>query len=166
MWLLRPYLLQLIERLADRSHAASSAESISWAAHREAEKLADITMVDELAGAARSDASKHRRAACYFVIGKIGRNLQDARCASVLLGLLAAEKDKHNIAALLERIGETPKRAELDLDTVYALSRGWPLAYPPCGNSCSRQHCEPGSRKLATEARLSFSILSSSGCRS
>jgi HEAT repeats len=78
-------------------------------------------MVDELAGAARSDASKHRRAACYFVIGKIGRNLQDARCASVLFGLLAAEKDKHNIAALLERIGEIPKRAELDLDAVYAL---------------------------------------------
>jgi hypothetical protein len=120
---MRPYLLRLIESLADQGHAASSAESISWAAHREAEKLADITMVDELADAARSDPSKHRRAGCYFVIGKIGHNLQDARCASVLLGLLAAEKDKNNIASLLNRVGEIPKRAELDLAAVYALLR-------------------------------------------
>jgi HEAT repeat protein len=118
---MRPYLASLIERLADKTPFQSSDESISFAAHREAGKLDDITMVDELAQAVPNESSKWRRVGCYVTIGAIGRNLKDPRCASVLLGLLPGEKEKYNIASLLQSVGEIPKPPEFDLAPVFAL---------------------------------------------
>jgi HEAT repeat protein len=99
----------------------SSDDSVSWAAHREAEQLRDVSMVDELADVAAHEKVKARRAACYFVIGKIGGNVQDAHCARVLLNLLDNETDKHNIASTLERVAEIKKPSTFDLSSVYAL---------------------------------------------
>jgi HEAT repeat protein len=118
---MRAYLADLIDRLAKDEPMMSSANSVSWAAHREAEQLRDLSMVDELVEAAASDKAKPRRAACYFVIGKIGGNVQDARCARVLLDLLNTERDKHNIASILERVAEISKPSTFDLSSVYAL---------------------------------------------
>jgi HEAT repeat protein len=118
---MRAYLADLIDRLARFEPMVSSDKSVSWAAHREAEQLRDVSMVDELAGVAASDKAKARRAACHFVIGKIGRNVQDAQCARMLLDLLNAERDKHNIAFILDRVGEISKPSTFDLSGVYAL---------------------------------------------
>ena len=118
---MRPYLVDLIDRLARDDRATSSADSVSWAAHREAEALDDVSMVDELVGPAASDRSKARRHACYFVIGKIGRKVQDVRCARVLIDFLGAESDRHNIASILERVAEIRKPPTFDLSRVYAL---------------------------------------------
>src|SRR5258705_12029258 len=119
--MMRAYLADLLERLAKHEPNVSSADSVSWTAHREAEVLRDVSMVDELAGIAAAEGAKARRAACYFVIGKIGRNLQDARCAAVLLGLLKTERDKYNIASILDRVAEISKPPAFDLSPVYAL---------------------------------------------
>jgi len=77
--------------------------------------------VDELAEVAATDKAKPRRAACYFVIGKIGGNVQDSRCARVLLDLLNTERDKHNVASILERVAEISKPSAFDLSSVYVL---------------------------------------------
>lgn len=116
---MRPYVFDLIERLADQTPK----DSISWVAHREAEKLTDLSIVDELAEAATAERSKDRRRACYYIIGNIGRNLKDERCARVLLNLLVIENYKHNIASLMELIGEIPKSPEFDLTIVYEFLR-------------------------------------------
>jgi hypothetical protein len=116
----RSYLEDLVERLADRTKLRSSSESVSWAAHREAEQLADITMVGELAAAVRSLPTA-KRSGCYFTIGKIGRNLRDEQCAAVLLDLLPAESNKYNLDCLLQRVGEIPKGPTLDLSAVFPL---------------------------------------------
>src|SRR6266705_2387489 len=118
---MRPYLADLIKRLSKDGRVVSSTQSASWAAHREAEELRDETMVDELVSSVASEKAKARRAACYFVIGKIGRNLQYLRCARVLLDLLNTETDKHNIASILERVAEIEKPSAFDLSFVYAL---------------------------------------------
>lgn len=118
---MQAYLVDLIDRLAKNEPAVSSEDSVSWAAHREAEQLRDISMVDELARVASTEKSKARRAACYFVIGKIGSNVQDAGCARVLLELLKTEKDKYNLGSILERVAEINKPSAFDLSGVYAL---------------------------------------------
>jgi HEAT repeat protein len=118
---MRAYLADLVDRLAKVEPMVSSDKSVSWAAHREAEQLRDISMVDELVGVAASDTAKGRRAACHFIIGKIGANVQNARCARVLLDLLSTERDKHNIAFILDRVGEISKPSTFDLSAVYAL---------------------------------------------
>lgn len=116
----RPYLEDLLERLADRTEVHSSSESISWAAHREAELLSDITMVNELADGARTLPTA-KRSGCYFTIGKIGLNLQDERCVAVLLDLLSSEDNQYNLDCLLQRVGEIPKGPGLDLSPVFPL---------------------------------------------
>ncbi len=123
---MRPYLEDLVERLADRTEVRSSSESVSWAAHREAEQFTDISMVSELAEAARTLPTAKRRG-CYFTIGKIGLNLQDEHCAAVLLDLLPAESDKYNLDCLLQRVGEIPKGPTFDLSVVFPLldDRRW-----------------------------------------
>jgi len=118
---MRPYLEDLIARLADQTPTPSSSSSVSWLAHREAEALTDGTMVGELAASVQAERSKHRRMSCYFVIGKIGHNLRDPEAAVVLLSLLESERDKYNLATLLECVGEIPKAAECDLSRVYGL---------------------------------------------
>lgn len=115
-----PYLSDLIERLADRTQVSSSAESISWAAHREAESLTDVGMVDELVQAVKT-LSREKRAACYFIIGKIGLNGRDERCAAALLDSVSFETDKHNLEAILLAIGKIPKGPHFDLSLVYPL---------------------------------------------
>jgi HEAT repeat protein len=118
---MRAYLADLIDRMAKDEPMVSSANSVSRAAHREAEQLRDASMVDELASLAATDRAKSRRAACHFVIGKIGGNLRDSRCARVLLDLLNSESDKHNIASILERVAEISKPSAFDLARVYEL---------------------------------------------
>jgi HEAT repeat protein len=116
------YFADLVDRMAHQDEpGASSSQSVSWAAHREAEQLRDVGSVDELVRMAAGDKNKRRRAACYFIIGKIGGNLQDARCASVLLELLKTETDKYNIAAILDRVAEIDKPPTVDIAGVYAL---------------------------------------------
>lgn len=118
---MRAYLADLIDRLASQEPATSSDESISWAAHREAEKLNDMSMVDELLIALDGERTRARRRACCFVIGKIGSNLQDARCAQVLLDVSRRETDRYVVAAILERVAEMRKPATFDLSRVYDL---------------------------------------------
>lgn len=117
---MRPYLEDLVERLADRTEVRSSSESVSWAAHREAEQLTDITMVSELAEAVRSLPTA-KRSGCYYTIGKIGANLREEQCAVMLLELLPAESDKYNLDCLLQRVGEIPKGRTLDLSAIFPL---------------------------------------------
>jgi HEAT repeat protein len=128
--MMRPYLQDLVKRLADQTPAMSSAESVSFAAHREAERLTDITMVDELAEGAHTLKPVQRRG-CYFTIGKIGLNLGDERCAEILLGLLPTETDKYNLASLLDGIRRIPKGPRFDLAPVYPLldDKRWLVRY-------------------------------------
>jgi len=116
----RPYLTDLLRRLTDTTPFTSSEESVSWSAHREAEQLEDLTIVNELASVAAKLPADQRRAS-YFVIGKIGARLGDEQCATVLLDLLPRERNKYNLDCLLTVLGEIPKGRDVDLSPVFAL---------------------------------------------
>jgi hypothetical protein len=117
----RTYLVDLLERMGDKTKSISSDDSISWAAHREAERLTDITMVDELAEAVSGGLPTDKRRDCYFTIGKIGANLGDEHCAAVLLSLLPGETNKYNLDAMLHGIGHIPKGPNFDLSPIFPL---------------------------------------------
>jgi len=117
---MRPYLEDLLNRLSDTTPVKSSSESVSWAAHREAEQLTDRSMVDELIEAAKRLKPRQRQG-CYFTIGKIGVNLADESCAKALLELLPIETNKYGLGTLLEAIGAIPKGATLDLSSISTL---------------------------------------------
>ena len=117
---MRAYLEDLIERLADQAPTTSSAQSVSFAAHREAEQLTDASIVDELAEAVRR-LKPAQRSGCYFIIGKVGRNSGEERCAAILLDLLPSETSKYNLASLLDGVAGVPKGPRFDLSPVYPL---------------------------------------------
>jgi len=68
---MRPELLELIQRMTVHQDVVSSGDSISWQAHREAEMLADMPLVDELDAYLGQRPKKEQRSAAYFIIGKI-----------------------------------------------------------------------------------------------
>ena len=95
---MRLSLVELIERMTLSELNVSSDDSISWHAHREAEKLNDLSMVEKLDATLAQKPKKHQRAAAYFIIGKIGKNCRSAECASRLIAYASAEQDKYALS--------------------------------------------------------------------
>jgi HEAT repeat protein len=120
---MRPYLQELLDRMTDQTPYTDSTQSTSWQAFREAERLIDRSLVDELVTYVATEKVARNRAAAHFIIGKIGATLKDGTCADILIQLCTTERDKYGLSALLEHIGEIPKAPETDLSTIYALLR-------------------------------------------
>ena len=118
---MRQYLQDLLERICTVEELVNSKDSVSWAALREAEGLTDLSMVTELTEYLATNPKKDKRQAVYFIVGKIGKNLQDLSCASVLLTLIEKEKDKYALSSLLDRIADIQKPSEMDLKPIYNL---------------------------------------------
>ncbi|QBP76624.1 HEAT repeat domain-containing protein [Herbaspirillum huttiense] len=114
-------LTDLIERMTVREPLVSSDESISWHAYREAEKLIDETLIEELRDFLKQKLTKEQRRAAYFIIGKIGKNCASAECALLLLNSVSAETDKYSLSSLLDLISDLPKPLHLDLSPLYFL---------------------------------------------
>ena len=118
---MRESLIDLIERMTRPEPHANSADSVSWHAHREAEKIDDVSLLQELNAFLENSAGKEARSAVYFIIGKIGKNCGSPECASVLIARSKTEKDKYALSALLDRLADIPKPASVDLAPVFAL---------------------------------------------
>lgn len=122
---MRSELIQLLDRMTDKSVDALDSrdypQTVAWNAHRDAEKLTDRSIVDELVDYIQKERSEPLRRNAHFIIGKIGKNNQDETCAEILIGELKRAKSKYTIGGLLDRIRDIPKPIEVDLDPVYAL---------------------------------------------
>lgn len=117
---MRQELLELIQRMTVQQKVNSD-DSISWHAHREAELLADMTMVDELDAFLGQTPKKDQRSAACFIIGKIGSNCLSAECASRLIEYSSKESDKYALANLLDRLSDIPKPENVDVRPLFAL---------------------------------------------
>lgn len=118
---MRAYLSSLIERMSTANKSANSADSVSWHARREAEELVDLTFVTEIVEFLNSDPGKEQRQAAYFIVDKIGKNLQNPDCASKLLSFVPKEKDKYALASLLDGLADIPKPSDMDLMPIFQL---------------------------------------------
>lgn len=128
---MRPYLQELIARMCVVEQSNSSADSVSWHARREAEGLNDRSMISEIVDFLDAKPGKGERQAAYFIIGKLGKNLQDPECASVLLSFISQESDKYALASLLERLADIRKPADMDLKPIFDLlvDQRWLVRY-------------------------------------
>lgn len=117
---MRQELLDLLRRMTVKQRV-SSADSISWHAHREAELLADLSLVDELDAFLGQTPHKEQRAAAYDIIGKIGKNCRGEACASRLIEYASKEPDKYALSGLLDRLADIPKTESVDIRPLFAL---------------------------------------------
>jgi len=119
---MREVLLDLIARMTmQEPRCLNSDDSISWHAHREAEKLIESSMVDELANYVRHEPDRKHRGAAYFILGKLGQKVRAADCASILLSHVRSETNKYVLSRLLDAVGGVPKPRELDLSAIFEL---------------------------------------------
>lgn len=118
---MRQELIELIQRMTVRQDVASSGDSISWQAHREAELLADKTLIGELDAYLGQKPKKEQRSAAYFIIGQIGKNCLSGECASRLIEHASKEPDMYALASLLERLAEIPKPESVDIRPLFPL---------------------------------------------
>jgi HEAT repeat protein len=117
---MRQELFELIQRMTVQEGVISSDGSISWQARREAELLADMSLVDELDAYFDQKPTKEQRAAAYFIIGKIGKNCLNEGCASRLIEYSSKEPDKYALASLLERLADIPKPESVDVRPLFS----------------------------------------------
>lgn len=116
------YLIELISRMtAKEDRCLNSDDSVAWHAHREVETLSDPSIVDELAEYLRTEKDRKRRTAAYFILGKLGRKVRTADCASILLLRLSNEHDKYVLSSLLDSLSWITKPRSLDLGPIYDL---------------------------------------------
>ena len=62
-------------------------------------------MVAELADYVAHEKDKDRCGATYFILGKIGRKVQNLDCASILISRLYQEENKYLLSRLLDARG-------------------------------------------------------------
>ena len=99
-----PCLEDIISRMCLVESVKNSSDSASWHADREAEKLPDPSMIDELVEYLLKKRSKVERKAAYFILGKMGKNVGSAKASHVLLEQLRVEKDKYALSTALDSI--------------------------------------------------------------
>lgn len=117
---MRKAFVDLIERMTrHETRCLNSDDSISWKAHREAETLADPSMVDELAEYLQNETNKDRRKSGYFILGKLGLKVRSSDCASVLVSHVNSEKDKYTLSVLLDALSGVCKPRDLDLGPLF-----------------------------------------------
>ena len=134
-------LVELIKRMTVREDVKNSEDSISWHAHREAEKLVDEAMAEELREFLNQKPKKEQRQAAYFIIGKIGKNRQSAECAVCLIKHASIETDKHALNSLLTLMGDLPKPQHLDIGPIFTLlkDKRWLVRHAAIN---SLKHCQ------------------------
>ena len=118
---MHPLLNDLVKRMTLREDVSSSDQSTSWHAHREAERLVDTSLIDELEGFVELATSKEERKAAYFVLGAIGQNTANVRCAEILVRRASVESDKYVLSVLLDGIAKLAKPEGLSLAPVFSL---------------------------------------------
>ncbi len=120
---MQTYLHDLISRMTVREKVMNSEESISWHAYREAESLEELSALQELDAFLRASPPKAECSAAYFMVGALGKNLKESRCASTLISYIPSETDKQALATLLDNIAKVPVGIGTDLGPVYDLLR-------------------------------------------
>jgi HEAT repeat protein len=114
-----PALHDLIRRMSTREVRVDSAQSVSWQAHREAEQVADPTIRSALEAFLATGKSKDERKAVYFLLGALGANASDVRCAIVLSNYIPEEQDKYVLSTILEALAKITKPKDFPLDNVF-----------------------------------------------
>ena len=112
------YLKDLLARMLDKSEFFDSSKSISWQAHREAEKLTDASYIPQLMEFVDSEKDKGKRDAAYYILGQVAKNTNDITATKYLINRIDKETDKYVLSALLNRIRDLHKPKDTDIQPI------------------------------------------------
>ncbi|MCJ9695320.1 HEAT repeat domain-containing protein [Rhizobium leguminosarum] len=124
---MRLYLEEIISRMCLKEPGVSSADSKSWHAYREAERLSDAEVIQEICHYLEKKRNAPQRSSAYFILGKVGKNLANAEATQLLLMCISTEVDKYALSTALDMISELALKADEDISMIINLlqDRRW-----------------------------------------
>lgn len=114
-------LLNLIERMSVPEQHVNSDISISFKAHREAEKLNGIGLLPQLKEyilTHQSPKEKEKRNHAYFILGKLLQKIDQPEYTQFLINQLEVETDKYILSSMLDRLHDINKPDSLDIEPI------------------------------------------------
>ena len=103
-----------------------SKDSISWHAHREAEKLSDESLYPILIKIIEDNPQKKKkdiRDAAYFILGKLLHNKFNKDACVFYIHRLAEETDKYVISSMLDRLIDVSIPEDVDISNIIECSK-------------------------------------------
>jgi len=102
---------------------SNSEDSVSYKAHRDAESIADLELLQAAREAVVIEKDKKKRSSLYFVVSKVAVKVDDQDAGAFLIQQLQRESDKYVLMSLLDRISELPKRRSTDITPIIDLTK-------------------------------------------
>ena len=126
-------LYALIEEMCDKTPYTNSADSISWNAHRKAEKVSDPSIFPRLKEIIRENdhktnvSKRNVRDAAYFIGGKLLQKFFDNDFCNFFIQRLDVESNKHILGNMLDRLAELDIVKGFDIEPILkcAKSEQW-----------------------------------------
>ena len=119
----------LLQQMSNNKRRLFSSETISWHAHRKAEKLHDERLLPVLKEIIEENDSvtniraKETRKNAYFVIARLLKNKYNCEYCSFLIKRVTAEKDGNIISNVLFCIGDLSNITDLKVEPIIELCR-------------------------------------------
>ena len=128
------YLLDLIERMNSARPAKPPKQSISWHAHREAEKLANpafYPLLDAIITSADEEANEGIRKRAYTIMGRLLKNCFEKPYVDFLLQRLLVETDRDIQVAIMDALSDIEVTDDLDASSLIAFANhpAWQLRF-------------------------------------
>ena len=117
---------ELIGRMTVKERAVSSDESISWHAHREAEKISDASVFPLLMKIVEDNRQKKQkdiRDAAYFIMGKVLLRTFSREACEFLIRQLEKETDRYILSEILDLIKDLKLPADVDISLIIACTK-------------------------------------------
>ena len=119
-------IMSLIDRMNTVEDITDSSHSISFKAHREAEQIADITLLpilqEIILGNSKPKGKKIRNSA-YFIMGKLLKTQFDLLSCEFFIHQLEEENDKYILSGMLDRLADLNIPESMDISPVVLLSK-------------------------------------------
>lgn len=167
-------LLNLLQQMKSDADEKSSAESLSWEAHRKAEMLNDSALFPMLCNLIHENEDNKRkelRRNIYFVMGSILRKKMTVPYCQYLIDRLGVETDKYILASILDQIARLRIPREVNMDHVIKCSRNdkWLVRHSAiiALRSSDSEACREAARhwaKQADEKQYKFEIVYANAC--
>jgi hypothetical protein len=113
------YLEELIEKMSRKEDVLSSEESVRYLAYCEAADLSNSDFLPQLITFVENNShSNRKRAAAYYIIGKILISNPISEFINFLLERLNVETDDTIIASILDRLADIRFPEEINVDPI------------------------------------------------
>lgn len=112
-------LKSLLDRMSVKNQdVKSSKDSISWNAHRDAEKLTNVEYIPLLIFYIQNEKSQDHIKSAYFALGKLAKNTDSAEALIFLVSRVSNETNKYVLSSLLDLIADLKKPASININPI------------------------------------------------